>query len=951
MTKTIDSELEFIKVYGAKEHNLKNINVTIPRDKLTVITGLSGSGKSSLAFDTLFAEGQRRYIECLSANAKQFLGMMKKPEVDKIEGLSPAISIEQKTLSNSPRSTVGTVTEIYDYLRLLFTKIGIQYSLEHNIAVIQKSKDQILNEMIDDYNGKKIMILAPVVRGRKGHYRELFEQFAKQGFTKVRVDGEIQDIEPGMQLSRYKIHDIELVLDRLIPDKEHENRINESVELALKKGDGVIFILHEVKGKWKEETYSIHYTCPVSGEAYSKLAPNMFSFNSSYGACDKCNGLGYLQDFDKDLLIEDPEKSVKRRGLAFVDKTNSIIFKQIDKISEKIGLDMNKPISEIDSEILNLILYGTDDLEISSNYSFGNEQVSYKHSFSGLIPILNHQYQTANKPKQRRMEKYMAERECDVCHGGRLKKRSLYVRIDGKNIFDISSMNITECRKFTNSLMKKLKKRDSIVAKVVISEIADRLEFLEEVGLSYLTLSRSAKSLSGGESQRIRLASQIGSKLVGIMYVLDEPSIGLHQHDNNKLINSLKKLRDLGNTLIVVEHDKQMILESDHLIDIGPGAGINGGNILASDEPNKLIGKSIKGSHTVNYLNNTDYLKKVVTRREGYGKYLKLLGAIGNNLRNVDLEIPLGKFITITGMSGSGKSSLINDTLVPILKRHFYNSTQKSLDYSKVEGIDNIDKVIEIDQTPIGKTPRSNPATYTGIFTLVRDFFTQLPEAKIRGYNAGRFSFNVEGGRCEECQGAGMKKIEMNFLPDVFVTCDVCNGDRYNSETLQVKYKGKSIADLLAMPITESLLFFNEIPKIKRKLSILNEVGLGYLTLGQQSPTLSGGEAQRVKLATELSKNSTGKTLYLLDEPTTGLHFEDINLLLALLNKLADKGNTIVVIEHNLDVVQAADWIIDMGPLGGDKGGEIIFQGTPEKIIKDKKSLTGKYLKQEFKKK
>lgn len=951
MAKTIDSELEFIKIYGAKEHNLKNIDIVIPRDKLTVITGLSGSGKSSLAFDTLFAEGQRRYIECLSANAKQFLGMMKKPDVDKIEGLSPAISIEQKTLSNSPRSTVGTVTEIYDYLRLLYTKIGVQYSLEHDVPVIQKSKDQILNEIIEDYKGKKIMILAPIIRGRKGHYRELFEQFAKQGFTKVRIDGEVKDIEPGMQLSRYKIHDIELVLDRLIADKEHENRINESVELALKKGDGVIFILHEIKGKWKEETYSIHYTCPISGEAYSKLAPNMFSFNSSYGACEKCDGLGFLQDFDKTLLIEDSEKSIKRRGLAFVDKSNSIIYKQIDKISEKIGLDMDIPISKIDDSVLDIILFGTEDLEINSDYSFGNEKISYKHSFSGLIPILNHQYQTANKPKQRRMEKYMAERVCDECNGGRLKKRSLYVRIDKKNIYDISSMNITECRKFINSLLKKLKKRDSIVAKVIITEIADRLEFLEEVGLNYLTLSRSAKSLSGGESQRIRLASQIGSKLVGIMYVLDEPSIGLHQHDNNKLINSLKKLRDLGNTLIVVEHDKQMILEADHLIDIGPGAGVNGGHILASDKPSKLIGKNIEGSHTVNYLNNTDYLTEIKSRRSGSDKFLKLIGAKGNNLRNVDLLIPLGKFIAITGMSGSGKSSLINDTLVPILKRHFYNSTEKALEFDKIEGIENIDKVIEIDQTPIGKTPRSNPATYTGIFTLVRDFFTQLPEAKIRGYSAGRFSFNVEGGRCEECQGAGLKKIEMNFLPDVFVTCDVCNGDRYNSETLQVKYKGKSIAEVLAMPISEALLFFNEIPKLKRKLTVLNDVGLGYLTLGQQSPTLSGGEAQRVKLATELSKNSTGKTLYLLDEPTTGLHFEDINLLLSLLNKLADKGNTIVVIEHNLDVVHAADWIIDMGPLGGDEGGEIIFEGTPEEIIKDKKSLTGKYLKEEFKKK
>lgn len=948
MANKTDTVLEYIKIYGAKEHNLKNINVTIPRDTLTVITGLSGSGKSSLAFDTLFAEGQRRYIECLSAGAKQYLDMMKKPDVDKIEGLSPAISIEQKTLSSSPRSTVGTVTEIYDYLRLLFTKIGVQYSTEHNVPVIQKSRDQIFNEIIEDYQDKKIMVLAPIIRARKGHYRELFEQFTKQGFTKVRIDGVVKDIEQGMQLSRYKIHDIELVLDRLIPNKENENRLGESIDLALKKGDGVIYVLSETKaGKWQEQTFSIHYTCPISGEAYSKLAPNMFSFNSSYGACEKCNGLGYLQDFGKSLLIENQELSIKKGGIAFIDKSNTIILKQIEKISDKIGLDLDIPIQDIPKEILDIVLYGTEDLEINSEYSFGNEKIVYKHSFSGLIPILNHQYQTANRPKQKRMEKYMTETICDECNGGRLKKRSLFVRIEGKNIYEISSMNISECRKFINSALKKLKKRDKAIAKVVLTEIADRLEFLEEVGLNYLTLSRSSKSLSGGESQRIRLASQIGSKLVGIMYVLDEPSIGLHQHDNMKLINSLKKLRDLGNSLIVVEHDKQMILESDYLIDIGPGAGINGGEILISDEPKNLSKFKNSKSHTIKYLND-NHFHKIEKRREGNGKSLSLLGATGNNLQNVNLSLPLGKFIVVTGMSGSGKSSLINDTLVPALKRLISKSKEKSLDFVKLEGIENIDKVIEIDQTPIGKTPRSNPATYTGIFTLIRDFYSQLPEAKIRGYKVGRFSFNVAGGRCEECQGAGMKKIEMNFLPDVFVTCDVCNGDRYNKETLQVKYKGKSIAEVLSMPISEALPFFNEIPKLKRKLSVLNDVGLGYLTLGQQSPTLSGGEAQRVKLASELSKNSTGKTLYLLDEPTTGLHFEDINLLLKLLNKLTNKGNTIVVIEHNLDVIQAADWIIDMGPMGGNEGGKIIFEGTPEKIIKDKKSLTGKYLKQEL---
>lgn len=947
--KTKEEELETIKVYGAKEHNLKNINVTIPRDKLTVITGLSGSGKSSLAFDTLFAEGQRRYIECLSSNAKQYLNMMKKPDVDRIEGLSPAISIEQKTLSNSPRSTVGTVTEIYDFLRLLFTKIGTQYSVEHNVPVVQRSKDQILNEIIADYDGKKIMILAPVIRGRKGHYRELFEQFRKQGFTKVRVDGNVKDIEPGMQLSRYKIHDIELVLDRLIPSKEIENRINESVELALKKGDGVIYVLSQKSRDWEEKTYSIHYTCPISGEAYSKLAPNKFSFNSSYGACEKCDGLGYLLDFDKSLLIEDEDKSISRGGLAFADKRNSVIYKQIDKISNKIGLDMKLPLNEVDKDSLDLIFNGTEDLEIDSEYSFGGDKISYKHSFSGLIPILEHQYETANPPKKKRMQKYMTQHICKKCSGGRLQQRSLFVRINDKNIYDVSSMNITDAKDFIKSIPKSIEKRKLTLAKVIITQIIDRLEFLEEVGLNYLSLSRSSKSLSGGESQRIRLASQIGSRLVGIMYVLDEPSIGLHQHDNNKLIESLKKLRDLGNTLIVVEHDKQMIVESDYLIDIGPGAGVQGGEILVSDKPKDAVKKKNKDSHTIKYLNNTDYLTQKIDRREGNKKKLELIGAKGNNLKNVKLTLPLGKFITITGMSGSGKSSLINDTLVPILKRKFTVSKAKPLEYDKIKGIDNIDKVIEIDQTPIGKTPRSNPATYTGLFTLIRDFYAQLPEAKIRGYNTGRFSFNVQGGRCEECQGAGMKKIEMNFLPDVYVQCDICNGKRYNQETLQVKYKGKSIADVLSMPISESLEYFDKIPKIKRKLKILNDVGLGYLTLGQQSPTLSGGEAQRIKLSTELSKRSTGKTLFLLDEPTTGLHFEDINLLLKLLNKLADKGNTVVVIEHNLDVIHSSDWIIDMGPMGGDDGGEIIFEGTPEKIIKSKKSLTGKYLKEEFK--
>ncbi len=944
--------LEKIYIKGAREHNLKNIDLEIPRDRFIVITGLSGSGKSSLAFDTLYAEGQRRYVECMSPYARQFLGMQKKPDVDSIEGLSPAISIEQKSISHNPRSTVGTVTEIYDYLRLLFAKAGVQHCVECDVPVVQMSVDQIVDVIVETYDGKKIQILSPLIRARKGHYRELFKTLMKQGFTKVRVDGSIRDIEEGMELGRYKIHDIELVVDRLTVTPEQESRITESADLALKRGDGAVMILYEEKkGHWQETLFSTSYTCPSCEKSYEHPAPNVFSFNSPYGACKSCDGLGVINDFDLNLVIPDESISIADGGIAPIGKYKETWhWNQVEAFAKKIELDIFKPIKEIDPEKIRMLLYGVGkDDKITVDYKFATGvKVSYRHKYAGILNSLRHQFENTSSGNVRKnIEEYMSVKTCESCGGGRLKPDSLAVKFHGINIADTVKKDVSAAGGLFKKFQKELSGREEKIAGIIIDEIISRLNFLNNVGLSYLSLDRPVRTLSGGESQRIRLASQIGSELVGVMYVLDEPSIGLHQHDNSKLIDSLKNLRDIGNTVIVVEHDKAMIESSDLFIDLGPGAGIHGGELILTGSIDKLDAmppESLNKSLTAQYINLIKKIEVPEKRRQPNGSFLKLKGAKGNNLKSVNMNIPLGLFICVTGMSGSGKSSLINDTLYPILSKHFYRSIKSPLDYDSIEGLENIDKVIEINQAPIGRTPRSNPATYTGLFTVIRDFFAMLPESKVRGYKPGRFSFNVPGGRCDECEGAGMKKIEMNFLPEVYVTCDTCGGKRYNQETLLVTYKGKSIADVLDMTVEESVDFFSEIPKIKRKLQTLFDVGLGYIKLGQQAPTLSGGEAQRVKLASELSKIGTGKTLYLLDEPTTGLHFEDVRILLKLLYKLVDKGNTVMVIEHNLDVIKCADWIIDLGPEGGDDGGEIIAEGTPEEIIKVRKSYTGKYL-------
>jgi len=947
-------ELTKIIVRGAREHNLKNVNLELPRDKFIVITGLSGSGKSSLAFDTLYAEGQRRYVECMSAYARQFLGMLKKPDVDTIDGLSPAISIEQKSISRNPRSTVGTTTEIYDYLRLLYSKAGTQYCTNCDIPVQQKTIDQIIDEIIEKFSGRKIMVLAPLIRGRKGHYRELFEQLMRQGYTKVRVDGEILEISEKMQLSRYNIHDIDLVVDRIKVDRKHEHRIAEAANLALRHSDDKILILLEDDDKTDEILFSTSYTCPSCGNAYEELAPNNFSFNSPYGACKTCDGMGELTDFNLDLIIPDRSKSINEGGIEIIGKRREMwLWNQVEAFARKLDLDLSAPINDISEDKLKTLLYGGDDDKISIEYNLSTDKkVAYEYKFIGILPTLKHQYSnTSSGSVRKNIENYMTASVCKECGGGRLRASNLYVRFADKSINEITKMDINASGRFFSQVHRKLDKRQLLIAGVVLKEINSRLKFLKDVGLSYLSLDRSVRTLSGGESQRIRLASQIGSELVGITYVLDEPSIGLHQHDNNKLINSLKRLRDLGNTIIVVEHDKAMIQESDHIIDLGPGAGIHGGEVIASIEPPKLksLTNGIKDkSLTIQYLLKEKDIIIPKKRRKKNGKMLTLTGASGNNLKNVVLNLPLGMIICVTGMSGSGKSSLINDTLYPILSRHFYRSNLMPLPYKELSGLEHIDKIIEIDQTPIGRTPRSNPVTYTGFFTQIRNFFAMLPESKVRGYKSGRFSFNVKEGRCAECEGGGIKKIEMNFLPDVYVTCDECKGKRYNSETLQVKYKGKTIADVLDLTVEEAIEYFADLPKIQKKIKTLGDVGLGYIKLGQQAPTLSGGEAQRVKLAAELSKANTGKTLYLLDEPTTGLHFEDINILLQLLNRLVEKGNTVVIIEHNMDVIKFADWIIDLGPEGGDNGGRIIAEGTPEDITKNPDSFTGQYLKEEL---
>lgn len=945
---------DFIEVLGARVHNLKNIDVRIPREKLVVITGLSGSGKSSLAFDTIYAEGQRRYIETFSAYARQFLGSLERPDVDKIDGLSPVIAIEQKTTSKSPRSTVGTITEIYDFLRLFYARASDAYSYNTGEKMVSYSDEKIKQLILEDFADKKVSILAPVVRSRKGHYRELFEQIAKQGFLKVRVDGEVRDIVKGMKVDRYKNHDIEIVIDRLkIPSlaepsegegSDNSKRISETINTAMYHGEDVLMVLDNDTDEARYFSRSL--MCPSSGISYPNPEPNNFSFNSPKGMCPNCKGLGKLYEVNLKKLVPNPKLSIKQGALApHGPQKSNWIFKQLELIAERFNFKLSDPFESIPQDAKDVIFFGGNEKFDIASKALGITR-SYKIDFEGVATFIQNTFEASETTSLKRWAKeYMDKIPCPECHGTRLRKESLYFKVNGKNIAELAHMDVIELAEWFKNLDKNISETQLKIASEIIKEVRSRLQFLVDVGLTYLAMDRSSKSLSGGEAQRIRLATQIGSQLVGVLYILDEPSIGLHQRDNERLIYSLKQLREIGNSVIVVEHDKDMIESADYVIDMGPAAGKYGGEIVSEGTP-----QEIEKHHTLtaDYLNGTKKIEIPEKRREGNGKTLKLKGVTGNNLKNISVEFPLGKMIGVTGVSGSGKSTLINETLYPILNAHFFNGVKKPMPYKKIEGLENIDKVIDINQSPIGRTPRSNPATYTGVFSEIRNLFAKTSEALIRGYKPGRFSFNVAGGRCETCKGAGLRVIEMNFLPDVYVECETCQGKRFNRETLEIRYKGKSIYDVLEMTINESCDFFENIPKIYRKVKTIQDVGLGYITLGQQSTTLSGGEAQRIKLSTELSKRDTGNTFYILDEPTTGLHFEDIRVLMIVLNKLADKGNTVLIIEHNLDVIKTVDYIIDIGPEGGKEGGKIMALGTPEEVAEDKKSYTARFLKKEL---
>ncbi len=940
---------EAIEVFGARVHNLKNIDIRIPRNKLVVITGISGSGKSSLAFDTIYAEGQRRYMESFGAYARQFIGDMERPDVDKITGLSPVISIEQKTTNKNPRSTVGTVTEIYDFLRLLYARIGDAYSYNTGKKMVKFSEEEIVDNVFRKYKNKKITILAPLVRGRKGHYRELFEDIRKRGYLKVRVDGEIRDLAPKMQVDRYKIHDIEIVIDRLPVTDDMKVRLSQSVQKALQLGKDLIFLLLNDDDRLLQ--YSKQLMCEDTGISYEEPSPNSFSFNSPYGACPTCKGLGAVYQVSLEAIIPDPEKSINEGAIMPLgEERDSYVFKQVQQLAKKSRFSLDIPVKDMPKKALNLVLYGNENGSDEVDLDFDEATASaetYATEYEGLVNQLKRWFAGGSSSDALRewVEKFMELKTCATCHGARLKKESLAFRVGEKNIAELSAMNLNKLADWFGGVEKKLSDKQNIIAKDILKEIRERLQFLLDVGLTYLTLDRPSRTLSGGESQRIRLATQIGSQLQGITYILDEPSIGLHQRDNQRLIEALKNLRDIGNSVLVVEHDKDIMLAADYLVDIGPMAGFHGGRIVAQGLPAAMLQLD---TLTSSYLNGHKKIAIPAERRKGNGKFLELKGAKGNNLKNVDAVFPLGKLIVVTGVSGSGKSTLINETLYPVLSKHAYGSRMKALEYKTLKGLEHIDKVIEIDQSPIGRTPRSNPATYCGFFTDIRTLFASVPEAKIRGYNAGRFSFNVKSGRCDVCEGGGMRVIEMNFLPDVYVHCEKCNGRRYNRETLEIRYKGKSISDVLDMTVDEAVEFFQPVPYLYRKIKVLQEVGLGYITLGQSAVTLSGGEAQRVKLGTELGKKDTGKTFYILDEPTTGLHFEDIRHLLDVLNKLVDRGNTVLVIEHNLDVIKVADHIIDLGPEGGDGGGRILFEGVPEDLAKNKESFTAAFLKEEL---